>query len=269
MKLMVSIFLLYITAAPLAAVDSKILSEGAGKYICKTAKNRNKKIIAIFPFTDMEENENSDTKKVTTLVIISASTCDIKVVDKSKLSKILNEQSLTQLGLVDDESAPETGKILGADTLIFGNLDKKSLQIRIVDATTGEILGASNLEGKSESGGKAKLEIKKEDPGKARMNFRKRRLREWLIRVRRNKPGLFLYVTMNDDEWKSFSREKPGAAEKITRKTESISREKKEKLVKIKKNIALLRENDPRVDQMIRKAQKNIIRRKGPGRRRR
>jgi TolB-like protein len=268
MKTRLSLLLILILAAPLSAVDTKILSEGAGKYICETTKSKNKKIIAIFPFTDMEEKENSDTKKVTTLVIIRAATCDIKVVDKSKLSKILNEQSLTQLGLVDDESAPETGKMLGADTLIFGNLDSKSLQIRIIDATTGEILGASHLEGKGGNSGEGKLEVKREDPEKTRKKFRNRRLREWVRRVRRNKPGLFLYVTLNDHEWERFSRRRPTAAEKITGKTSRISQEKKKRLAQIKSNIAQLREQYPRFNRMIKRYQRQILRGRGPGRRR-
>ncbi len=269
MKLPISLLLFLTLVSPLPALDTKTLSEGAGRYICETAKNKNKKIIAVFPFTDMEEKENPDTRKATTLVIISIGTCHIKVVDKSKLSKIINEQSLTQLGLVDDESAPETGKILGADTLIFGNLDSRSLQIRIIDATTGEILGASHLEGKGGKSGEAKLEIKREDPEKSRENFRARRLREWVKRVRRNKPGLFLYVTLNNNEWENFRKRNPVRAERITGKTESVSREIKERLAKIKNNIALLRAKDPGFDRIIRKTQEKILRRRGPGRGRR
>lgn len=99
-----------------------------------------------------------------------------EVVDRQALGKILEEQKLAISGLIDENSAPQIGKLLGASALIFGRItqdhfkeevkqtgtykDKKGKQhkrfkryasytlgvnLKIVDVQTGKILTSKEL----------------------------------------------------------------------------------------------------------------------------
>ncbi len=100
------------------------------------------------------------------------------VVERSRLESVLAEQSMTDLGLVDDAQAAKLGKILGVDVLIYGDVsdvrqDKTitenrsrngqrytvyctvrevtiSASMRVVDTETGEIIGTKRLSQKAD-----------------------------------------------------------------------------------------------------------------------
>lgn len=109
------------------------------------------------------------------------STGDISVVERKNLSQVLSEQQLAELGIVKkDQSAARKGEMKGAKYIILGTLtsydsntnvdsngsgmsflgfggrkqtsvtqDYIALDIRVVDSTTGEIIGAKTVEGRS------------------------------------------------------------------------------------------------------------------------
>lgn len=96
-----------------------------------------------------------------------------QVLERAYIDKILAEQKLGTSGLVDPSRAPEIGKLLGADALVFGTVTqfefsssagisfgafslsgttaKVSLTGRVVDTTQGLILGS--LEGSGQNTG--------------------------------------------------------------------------------------------------------------------
>jgi uncharacterized protein involved in formation of curli polymers len=93
--------------------------------------------------------------------------------DAENLDQILQEQSLGMTGVVDPDSAPEVGKLQGADFLVFGTVTGLStkeshlklaeglaaggskhtviakVMLRFVDATTGRIVLMASGEGAS------------------------------------------------------------------------------------------------------------------------
>jgi curli biogenesis system outer membrane secretion channel CsgG len=86
--------------------------------------------------------------------------------------KILDEQKLVQGGAITPESAPKVGKALGVELLVFGSVTefgtkesaisgggvtKKSaraaVDIRLVNATTGEVIAAEKEQGTESTSG--------------------------------------------------------------------------------------------------------------------
>lgn len=82
---------------------------------------------------------------------LSAST-DLKIVDRQRTEKIVEEIQLGGSGIMDAESAVRAGNLLGAHCFVFGQymvLDKKNVRIdmRVVHTATGEILVAKQITG--------------------------------------------------------------------------------------------------------------------------
>ncbi len=74
----------------------------------------------------------------------------IRVVERNLLKKLLEEQHLSETGVVDDSAAKKLGKVAGVDVIITGTLNDMSrnrteVNVRAIKATTGEILGASSV----------------------------------------------------------------------------------------------------------------------------
>lgn len=109
-----------------------------------------------------------------------ASTGKFRVVERSKLSHVLDEQDLAASGRIDKSTAAKTGKLTGARYLILGTVTafdshtsgsgggisfhgygiggKKedaylAIDLRVVDTTTGEIAYSRTVEGRASSYG--------------------------------------------------------------------------------------------------------------------
>lgn len=109
-----------------------------------------------------------------------ASTGKFRVVERSKLAHVLDEQDLASSGRVDKSTAAKTGKLTGARYLVLGTVTafdshtsgsgagisfrgigiggKKedaylAIDLRVVDTTTGEIAYSRTVEGRASSYG--------------------------------------------------------------------------------------------------------------------
>ena len=71
----------------------------------------------------------------------------VRIVERSNLQKILEEQKFQASGLVDENSAKEIGKIAGVDYVCYGTLKRSgemfSVNSRIVDVQSGEVVAIS------------------------------------------------------------------------------------------------------------------------------
>lgn len=83
-------------------------------------------------------------KLVTTLVQKG-----LKVVERSQLERVLQEQKLTYSGLVDLQSAKSIGKLLGAGEMVMGTLQDQgntvAVNARLVNLETADILRATEV----------------------------------------------------------------------------------------------------------------------------
>ncbi len=76
-----------------------------------------------------------------------------KVVERQKLSGLLNEIGLGQSGAVDPSTAQQVGRLLGAETLLLGGFvnmfgGKMRIDVRIVEVETGSTLNGVEETGK-------------------------------------------------------------------------------------------------------------------------
>ncbi|MBU0699760.1 CsgG/HfaB family protein [bacterium] len=72
-----------------------------------------------------------------------------KVIEKSQLYKVIEEQKLSLNQVIDPENAGKIGKILGIDGILIGSIVEKDNSIvintRIVNVAQGKILAAANV----------------------------------------------------------------------------------------------------------------------------
>ncbi|WP_028567024.1 CsgG/HfaB family protein [Salisaeta longa] len=78
---------------------------------------------------------------------------DLKVIERERIEWLLNELKLQQKeGIVDQSTAVRTGKLLGANAVVFGSYtvfeDRMMIQARVVKVETGEILLGEQVMGK-------------------------------------------------------------------------------------------------------------------------
>ncbi|HMB19733.1 MAG TPA: CsgG/HfaB family protein, partial [Spirochaetota bacterium] len=93
-----------------------------------------KKVIGVSAFTNLTKDNN-----ITWLEIGIADSVSYKlrnvaeyiVVDRTNVDKLMQEVALGQTGVIDEASAKEAGKALGADLIVVGNFQKFGNQVRI------------------------------------------------------------------------------------------------------------------------------------------
>jgi TolB-like protein len=77
----------------------------------------------------------------------------VRVVERSELDRVLNEQHLTQSGEVDPATAARVGKLLGATLIATGAYQRAEPSVRLtarfVSVETGEIVGTAKVDGRS------------------------------------------------------------------------------------------------------------------------
>jgi len=74
-----------------------------------------------------------------------------KIVERAQISKALSEQKFQKSGVIDDKSAVEIGKVLGADLIVVGSVVKignaYTINSRMIDVKTGEAKLGRNVTG--------------------------------------------------------------------------------------------------------------------------
>lgn len=111
-------------------------------------------IIAILPFNNNSPDKNLDSTGITLSDLISAQMASkkgFKLVERQRIEDILKEIKLGQTGMIDQNTAIQVGKILGANVMGFGSFSalgkKVVLTIRLVKVETGEIVGGATERG--------------------------------------------------------------------------------------------------------------------------
>jgi len=125
----------------------------------------NKYIIAVLDFSANGVSQE-DAKKITELVTIELVKSEkFTVIERNKISSILNEQTISQTGLTDEKKAVEIGKLLSAEKILLGSVIKLSndyyITTTIVDVEKGTIDYAEKSSARSIDGldGAAKINV--------------------------------------------------------------------------------------------------------------
>ncbi len=73
----------------------------------------------------------------------------IRIIEREKLKKVLDEQNLTLSGVTDEASQIELGKLLSADFIVIGEIIDMAgtllFSVRLVDTSTGEVVWQDEL----------------------------------------------------------------------------------------------------------------------------
>lgn len=105
--------------------------------------------IAVFNF-DESNQQAQGLGKTLSEMLITALIQDQKyiVMERLQLEKILQEQSLSQTGVIDEETALKVGKLSGLEAVILGSVSRLNrtveADVRLIDVETGKALGAAS-----------------------------------------------------------------------------------------------------------------------------
>lgn len=239
---------LLIFSIPAFSADDPVTVKAAD-YICVKAKEGGKTRLAVYPFTGKDGATSNDTEKYATKIIeVILTKGEFRVIDPAKVSKIVEEQEKGLTGLVDPDTAPETGKMLGADAMIFGITGDGALQIRILDAATGEIIGATV----ADAGGSAKINNEDFKSKDNKNRFLLDQMEGKLRQMSTKHPAMFLFVTADDEEMKELESEFPRMAKEMNARIGSRTDKKNKSFDKRKKKLLQMRKENSSFDGKIR-----------------
>ncbi len=111
--------------------------------------------LAVIPFTGKGEAKELADPMTEEMIAQLVTLRRFKVIERSALDKVLEEQSLQASGLVDEKTATNLGKLAGADAIVLGslNISKNHTKVsaRVIDTETGETIIAKveGIEGAS------------------------------------------------------------------------------------------------------------------------
>lgn len=108
--------------------------------------------LAILPLADAAQNANTPlgnylTDKLTNEVYMTSSA---KVIERSQLQRVMDEQHLSLRATFDDASVKRIGGLLGVDAVIMGTyaelgLDSIEVNVRSVAVETAEVIGVGTI----------------------------------------------------------------------------------------------------------------------------
>ncbi|MDI6726558.1 MAG: FlgO family outer membrane protein [Smithellaceae bacterium] len=141
MALLAAVALAAATALPAASATPQAAKDGW--------------LIAAFPLEDLapaEETKGLGEEIAATLTDGFARSGKVRVVERKRLQTIMEEIKLSASGLVDERTAIQAGRLLGANALVLGSFlkfgDSVRINVRVVKTETGEIISTERAAGK-------------------------------------------------------------------------------------------------------------------------
>lgn len=112
-------------------------------------------LVAVFPLEDLAASANTrglGEEIATALTNGFARSGKVRVVERARLKRILEELHAGASGPADEHAAVRAGRLLGANTLVLGSFlkfrDSIKINVRVVKTETGEILSTGKVAGK-------------------------------------------------------------------------------------------------------------------------
>ena len=106
--------------------------------------------VAVLTFASNEEAQNLAESVTEKLVTQLVNLRRFRVIERSALDKIMEEQKLGMTGFVDDETAVKVGKLAGADLIILGRINIEigfaKVSARGIDTETSELIVAKEAD---------------------------------------------------------------------------------------------------------------------------
>ncbi len=105
--------------------------------------------LTVLPFGQKGEISDASLSFQDNLIDALVTQNRFRVVEREKLEVILNEQKLSRSKLIERQTALQIGKLMAAQTIIFGNIIETNAGIeivaRMIDTETSEILAAEDV----------------------------------------------------------------------------------------------------------------------------
>lgn len=256
-KIMITAFLsITLLICPPAISAGKDLTVNAAEYICTKAREGKKTRLAVYAFTNDAGDISAETRSYSTKIMaLILDKKEFKVIDPESVPDIISEQEKGMTGLIDSETAAETGKMIGADALVFGITGSGSLQVRIIDSTTGEVIGAT-LE---EIGGKTKIENEDFKSPEGKKKFLAEEFERSTRQIYNNHPMHYLYITANDQELEEMENLYPAEIKKLKQRLSERDQKLSARFEKRKKRLIDFRNSNPDFNRHILESRKSII----------
>lgn len=146
------------------AQERALISEGPAKARAKApSKERlgrtfpvDANTLAVSPFADRGKTEKTKhlRKALAAMIITDLSKApDIRVVERVRMQKLLDELKLGQSGIIDPATSPRVGRLLGAGKIVSGSMlgtsdDNLHILRILTNVSTGKDLGDQDAQGK-------------------------------------------------------------------------------------------------------------------------
>ena len=106
--------------------------------------------VAVFYFKDLSpDNRFRYLQKAMAEMVITdlAQVKSLRVLERVRVQYLLTEMGLGQTGIVEEETAPRAGRLLGAENLIVGSLEPGSLSAKgsVASTITEDVIGAFSV----------------------------------------------------------------------------------------------------------------------------
>jgi len=113
--------------------------------------NDSKSSVAVLDFESMGTEDYIGKAVAEIMRTALVSNKSYRVVERAQINKAISEQKFQKSGIIDDKSAVEIGKVLGADLIIVGSVVKLgnayTINSRMIDVKTGEAKLGKNVTG--------------------------------------------------------------------------------------------------------------------------
>ena len=142
-------------APPAPAIEpgtDAILPPGALTYDPAKVRQVGRRLtLAVLPFQGKGDSKNyleaATDRMVTQLVELRR----FRVIERTKLKEVLQEQKLQVSGVVDDRAAVDVGRVAGADAIVVGSVSivasTATVSARVIDTQSSEVIVARNARG--------------------------------------------------------------------------------------------------------------------------
>lgn len=145
--------------APIAVALTALMMIGRPTVGSAQAGEDDLPVVAVLDFTGLMIGQSGNSAPLGKAVASMLTTelmgrPGLRVIERHQLQDLLMEQKLALSGRVDEGTAVEIGKLLGAQYMIYGQVTSIATQLRMdmraVDVETSEILEAQKMTGKTD-----------------------------------------------------------------------------------------------------------------------
>lgn len=106
--------------------------------------------VAVMPFYDLAKKSTKSSKSVSVVSDLTNSMHKykfIKLIERSRMKKVMNEIELGMSGLVDERTAAKAGKIHGVQVMIIGSINGEKITGRAIHVETQRIISSASVYG--------------------------------------------------------------------------------------------------------------------------